>query len=159
MKLKNNEKGIGLIETILAMGIAVIILTSMVSLSVFTLHSSLQNKLLLSGTQLADQEIELVRAYRDTNAWETFVADVDGTNGVNCFTADCYMDNAGSLNIRNGINTINSGTPEQIQKSFRLTDVDGDKSVIKVAVNVSWKVGSDTKYAHNYTELSDWRGL
>ena len=158
-KRRFDERGIGLIETLLALGVAVIIVTSMVSLAIFTLRASLQNKLLLSGTQLASQEVELVRAYRDGRTWTEFLADVDGTNGIDCFASSCYMSNAGTLNVASGELILAEGTTEETRKSFGLIDVNGDKSLIRVAVTVSWTIGSDTRFAHNYTELSDWRGL
>lgn len=152
-----NQKGIGLIETILAIGISIIIVTSMVSLSLFTLRSSLQNKLLLSGTQLANQEIELVRAYRDSYTWDLFI-DAVGPTGSNCFVSNCYMSSgSGTISVSSGQQTIGSGT-ETLTKSFRLTDMSGGSySLVRVTVTVSWTIGTDVKYAHNYTELSDWR--
>ena len=85
-----NELGIGLVETLIAIGITTIIVTSMVSLSIFTVRSSLQNKLTLEGTQLANQQIEQVRAFRDARTWAEFLAAVDGTDGADCFSTDCY---------------------------------------------------------------------
>ena len=152
-----NQKGIGLIETLLALGVAIIIITSMVSLAIFTVRASLQNKLLLSGTQLANQEIELVRAFRDSNTWEDFIDELDGTNGLNCFTGDCHMTNTGILSVNAGEQILNGGTVEEIKKKFMLTDINGDQTLIRIAVTVSWQIGTDVKYAHNYTELSDWR--
>ncbi|MBT6401317.1 hypothetical protein HN803_00215 [candidate division WWE3 bacterium] len=158
MSLKKlNEKGLGLIETLLALGVAIIIVTSMVSLAIFTLRSSLQNKLLITGTQLANQEVELVRAYRDSHSWVDFIDEIDGSVSANCFVSDCYMDNVGVLTIESGEQVINAGSTEEIRKSFRLVDINGDQSLVRVAVTVSWQLGSDVKFAHNYTELSDWR--
>jgi hypothetical protein len=157
MTKRLNQNGIGLVETLLALGVSIIIVTSMVSLAIFTLRASLQNKLLLAGTQFANQEIELVRAFRDTNTWEDFVDEIDGTNGLNCFTGDCHMSSAGVLTVVDGVQVINGGTTEEIRKSFKLTDINGDQTLIRIAVTVSWQIGADVKYAHNYTELSDWR--
>lgn len=156
---KINQKGIGLIETLLALAVSIIIVTSMVSLAIFTLRASLQNKLLLAGTQLANQEIELVRALRDTTPWEDFIDQIDGTSGAICIGAgnECHMSSSG-LTVEAGEQVINGGTTEEITKSFVLTDINGDQSLIRVSVTVSWQIGSDVKYAHNYTELSDWRG-
>ena len=154
---KINQKGIGLIETLLALGVSIIIVTAMVSLAIFTVRASLQNKLLLTGTQLANQEIELVRAFRDSTSWEEFIDELDGTTGINCFTGDCYMTNTGVLVVNAGEQLINGGTVEEISKKFRLTDINGDQTLIRVAVTVGWQIGADAKYAHNYTELSGWR--
>lgn len=149
-----NQKGIGLVETMLALGIGVIIITSMVSLSIFTLRSSLQNKLALEGSQLANQEIEQIRAFRDSQIWDEFLAAVDGTNGIDCFNTDCHM----LGQPVSGAAVSAQGTPEEISRSFRLSDQSGgDNAILRVAVTVSWRIGSDTKFAHSYTELSNWR--
>ena len=155
---KLNQKGLGLIETLIALGVSIIIVTSMVSLAIFTLRASLQNKLLLTGTQQANQEIELVRAFRDGNTWQDFIDEIDGSVSANCFSGDCYMDSSGApLTIRSGEKVLDAGTTEEIRKSFRTVDVNGDQTLIRVAVTVGWTIGQDAKYAHNYTELSNWR--
>lgn len=156
---KRNQKGIGLVETLLALGVGVIIITSMVSLSIFTLRASLQNKLQITGTQLASQEIELVRALRDSmDTWEQFTDEIDGTTGPDCFANDCYMANAATPTVSSGKSIINEDTAEELTKSFRVTDQSGgNKTLLRVNVSVVWKVGTDVKSAYTYTELSDWR--
>lgn len=153
---KLDQKGLGLIETLLALAVSIIIVTSMVSLAIFTLRASLQNKLLLSGTQQANQEIELVRAFRDGNTWQEFIDEIENSG---CFgDAGCHMDSSGaSLIIKSGERTLKPNTTEELKKSFRTIDINGDKSLIRVAVTVGWTIGQDAKYAHNYTELSNWR--
>ena len=156
---KTNESGIGLIETLLALGVGIIIITAMVSLSIFTLRASLQNKLQISGTQLASQEIELVRALRDSkDTWKDFTDAVDGTVGPDCFNNDCYMANAATPTVSSGKGKIAPDTAEEVVKSFRITDQSGgSKTLLRVNVSITWKVGTDQKSAHTYTELSDWR--
>lgn len=146
------ENGIGLIETLLAVGVGIIVITSMVSLAVFTVRASLQNQLRLEGTQKASQEVELVRAYRDSTDWETFINRMDSEN---CFTGSCYMNSTPTA--LSGTKTIGSGA-RAVTKSFTLQDLSGgDKTLVKVSVTVTWNIGTEVKYAHNYTELSNWR--
>lgn len=156
---KLNQKGIGLVETLLALGVGVVIITSMVSLAIFTLRASLQNKLQISGSQLASQEIELVRALRDSQeTWADFLSEIDGTTGPDCFSSDCHMANAASPTVASGIYTFAEGTAEETKKSFRVTDQSGgSRTLLRVSVTVTWNVGTDAKSAHTYTELSDWR--
>jgi Tfp pilus assembly protein PilV len=155
-----NQRGIGLVETMLALGIGLIIITSMVSLSIFTLRASLQNKLAFNGTQSVNQQVELVRAYRDSlDTWGEFVQSLDGTLGLNCFTSDCHMNESGVLTVLSGQLVSFSGTPEEMRKSFRVSDQSGGaKTLLRISATASWRVGAATKYANNYTELSDWRG-
>lgn len=152
MKNIKNEKGIGLIETLLALGVGIIVITSMVSLAVYTVRASLQSQLRLEGAQKASQEIELVRAYRDSTDWDTFIARMESEN---CFTSTCYMDTTPIA--LSGEQKIGSGAKE-ITKYFVLQDLSGgDRTLIRVSVTVTWQIGAETKYAHNYTELSNWR--
>jgi len=149
------QSGIGLIETLLALGVGIIVITSMVSLAVFTLRASVQNKLSLASTQLANQEIELVRANRDAQSWEDFVDGIDGTSGPDCFNGTCYMV---GTSIFSGQLVTDAGKPTELIKSFTVTDESGgSQELIRVAVTITWKIGGDTKSTNNYTELSNWR--
>ncbi|MFC1756146.1 hypothetical protein ACFLZK_02020 [Patescibacteria group bacterium] len=152
-----NEKGIGLVEVIAALGLSIIVLTSLVSLSLFTIRSSLHSKLLLEGTKLANREIELVRAFRDAvPEWEN-TSDGFLDEMITCFDR-CYMNN---LNVVNGVDVIGVG-PEQISRSFKATKTDGTTQLdpgdeeVRISVEVSWAVGTDTKYARLYTDLTNW---
>jgi len=157
--LKNiikEQKGIGIVEVIAALGLAIIVLTALISLSLFTIRSSLQSKLMLEGTKLANKELELVRAFRDASPeWE------NGSNGfinqmIPCDTT-CHMNN---LAVVSGTETLGAG-PEAITKSFRATDIDGNQltttdDVVRISVEISWNIGTETKYARLYTDLTNW---
>jgi hypothetical protein len=157
LKLLKNEKGIGLVETIAALGISMIILTSLVSLSIYTLRSSLQSKLLLQGTKLANEELERIRAKRDSTTWSEFVTDLLSSN---CHTSDgCYIDS--SLNFIPGSETVGSGA-EALQRVFVVSDPDGGSidaatRVLRFSVKVDWMVGAEQKSAYIYSDLSNWR--
>jgi len=155
--IKINQKGIGLVETLAALSITIIVVTSLVSLSLFTLRTSLNSRLMLQGTKIASQEIELVRAARDSLAsWDDdFIA---ALNAAGCFGGSCYM--TANLVVMPGYYDTSPGSPENINKRFTVEDRSGgDFSVIRVKVTVSWVVGGQTKYAYNYTDLSNWREL
>lgn len=153
---KLNQRGIGLVETLAALGITMIILTSLVSLALFTLRVSLNSKLLLQGTKLASQEIELVRAARDNAvSWSGFINDIRNVKG--CNSNQCYMTD--SLQVVTGQFETNPGNPDNITRSFTIEDRSGDWSIIRVRVTVSWEVGGMVKHSYNYTDLSNWREL
>lgn len=159
LKTLKNQKGVGLIETLIALGISVAVITALVSLAVFTLRSSTQNKLLLQSSKLVNEELELVRAYRDSVDWATFVGAMQSNN---CNTGTCNM-SVSPLQVNSGTETIGSGL-EQLTRSFQITDplevggsLDGDENLVRVEVTVSWQVGGETRSAYNYTELSSWR--
>jgi Tfp pilus assembly protein PilV len=156
---QNMQSGMGLIEVIAALSVAVIIITALVSLAIFTLRSSLQSRLLLQSSKLTSEELERARAFRDVAAsWNTnFLTPLR----TSCVNSNCYFDN--SLTLRTGSEIINPNTPSQITRYFRVSDptdgtIDGSENLIRVSVTVSWTVGNQTKYAHSYTDLSNWRG-
>lgn len=151
------EEGIGLVETMIAIGIAIIVITALVSLSLFTLRSSLQSKLNLQGTKVANQQLELVRAYRDTQGWDQFISTLQVRN---CANNNCYVTTG--LSLVSGLGEINPGTAEEIDYYFRITDpedgfVEWNEKLLRVSVTVHWVVGSEDRYTYNYTDVSDWR--
>jgi len=150
-----NRKGIGLLEVIAALGITAVVLTSLVSLSVFVLRSSLRGKLLLEGTKISNREIELVRAYRDQPevSWQAFVGSLSGHN---CGSVHCHMSPNGTeilseLVIRDG------GTPQEISYGFLYEDLLGAGEIIRISVEVSWKDAGVTKSTRIYTDFTNWQ--
>jgi hypothetical protein len=154
------SKGIALVEVIAALGIAVVVLTAMVSLTLFTVRASLNSKLLLEGSKAVTEESELLRVYRDTNAssWSTFIATMQSCDeGVNC-----CMGSSGTSVLTNQICYRNQGTIEEIRMYFTVTNQSGgaltsSDTSVKVSVTASWVVGGATKNTHLYTDLTNWR--
>ncbi len=152
--------GIGLVEVIAAVGVAVIVITSLVSLSVFSLRSSLQSKLYLEGTKTANKQIELVRALRDITAnWATFISAV-----TPCSTG-CYMTEptgSGLPTVTVGNGTTGTGL-STVTYFFRATNVNGGVLVstdqtVRVRASASWPIGGRTISTNVYTDLTNWRG-
>ncbi|MBI2620612.1 hypothetical protein HYW61_00105 [candidate division WWE3 bacterium] len=155
MRIKLKQEGIGLVETIAALAIGIIVITSLVSLSVSTLRASIRSKLLLQNSKLSAEELELVRAYRDSRSWASFLA-----NMSSCFGQDCYV--TSSLTVVPGREILNAGTPIEITRYFRLSDpldgsYNGEETLVRVSVSVEWTIGDKTQSTHSYTDLSNWR--
>ncbi|HLC93672.1 MAG TPA: hypothetical protein VJG85_01525 [Patescibacteria group bacterium] len=153
-----NEKGIGLIETIAALGVATIVVTSIVSLAVYTLRSSTNSKLMILGTKYATEEIEKLRALRDSSAsWADFYDAVDGC------AVQCYV--SSSLAVNSGVESIATGGSENMQRYFWVTSTnpptpfDISDGILRMNVSVTWNVGNSSKHTYIYTDLSNWRGL
>lgn len=165
-KIKN-QKGIALVEVIAALGVSAIAITALVSLSISTLRTSLNSKLLLEGTKIANREIELVRAFRDgedpdeggPRSWVSFINAVKGCVALN----PCYI-NDSDISVVSGSKYRDEGTPEEIKWSFVVSDpVNNDSvgetdNIVRVSVSVNWTVGDQLKGAYVYTDLSNWRG-
>lgn len=151
-----NRKGIALVEVIAALGIAIVVLTALVSLTLFTTRSSLNSRLLLQGTKTATREAELVRSFRDSSAaWVDFV-----TAMVGCLSS-CHMD---QLTGSPAANPISEGTPpESVTRSFTASNPAGgalvanSDQVVKLNITASWTVGGVVKSTHLYTNLANWR--
>ena len=153
------EKGIALVEVILALGVSIIVITSLVSLSLYTLRASLQSKLLLQATNLSKEELERIRAYRDLAAvWTTNFL----TPLTPCATSNCYIDDSLVLHTSQS-DVKNPSTPLQLTRYFRISDpidgtINGNENLIRVSVTVNWKVGTQDKNVFIYSDFSNWRG-
>jgi Tfp pilus assembly protein PilV len=148
IKLYKKSKGIGLVETILALGIAVVVITALVSLAVYTLRSSQQSKYLLEGSKLAAEHVELLRIYKDSGInWTDFV------NAVSGCTTPCSTDGSAVASNPATITLSNSAT---VQRYFTVdTSVVG---VVRVTSVVEWPVGPVTKKTTVITDITNWRG-
>jgi len=164
LRKKLDQRGMGLIEVIAALGISVVVITSLVSLSVFTIRSSLTSNLLLEGTRIANTELELVRAYRDQPAlsWFQFL-----TNISSCDTGPCNISTSGGLSVGSGSKTHKGsddtlGTADDLVISFRANNTSGGNiapdtdTAVRISVEVKWMIGGNAKYARLYTDLTNW---
>jgi Tfp pilus assembly protein PilV len=148
MSMMQNEKGIGLVETIVALGISIVVLTSLVSLSLYTLRSSQQSKYMLEASKLATEELERVRAVRDgSTLWSVFKSTMTARG---CFSSPCNITPA--LSIVSGTDTSSSN----YIRSFKVSEPSLD--VLRIAVTVSYTIGGQAKSVSNYTDLTNWRG-
>jgi len=164
-KCRENQLGIGLVETVIALGVGVIVITALVSLSVFTLRSSIRGKLLFQGSKLANEQLELVRAYRDgASSWGETGGFVDAIDGCSAATP-CYMSVSGStISVVAGVLIVDPGLPTQTQLSFYVTDeppgngtVEFTDDILRVRVRVSWRVSDQIKESFIYSDVSNWR--
>ena len=153
----NSERGIALVEVIAAMGVAIMVITALVSLSISTLRTSLNSKLLLEGSEVANREIERVRAYRDNNSWADFIEAVRGC------TADTPCSMNSDISVTSSSTTEGTGS-EVLTRSFTATKVDETAlstdpldQIVRISVSVTWKIGDQDKEAHIYTDLTNWR--
>jgi len=157
-----NNKGIGLVEVIAALGITLMTITALVSLALYTMRTSLQSKLTLEGSKMASREMELVRAYRDRSAtWNDFVTALTSTGcEVDAGAGICHMGtDIATLAPLSGsfVETVDS---QSVTRSFS-ADLDpagtGDNNVVYITVTVSWSITGRTHQTNLYTYLTNWR--
>jgi hypothetical protein len=150
--IKNNEKGIGLVETIAALGISIVVLTSLVSLSLYTLRSSQQSKYMLEASKLATEELERVRAVRDSStAWVAFKTNMLACNA----TSPCRVNTSLAI-VSAGASPYTDPENNKYSRYFFVAEPSPD--ILRISVTVSYTVGGQTKFVHNYTDLTNWRG-
>lgn len=147
-----NNKGIGLVEVILSLGIAVIVITSLVSLAVFTLRASQQSRYLLEGSKLASEEIELVRTLKDkSTSWSDFQSKISGCIGSG---QRCHINSTGT-NTSNVHETIDGF----MDRYFYVVPVVGSNDQIyTITAVVEWRFGAGAdKRTVIVSEVSNWR--
>ena len=167
----------GLIEVMLAMGIAAVASVAMISLLIRSSRASLQSELMIRATEVAARELDYVRALRDTYSWTEFVKIVNGDDaakGANCVpasvggTAMCHVDTTSGHSVGKVVGYVNTTgsppTPRDLKWFFYVTESDGSIAVtesstsLRVHVQVEWTIGKENQYTHIYTDLSNWRG-
>jgi Tfp pilus assembly protein PilV len=148
-----NEKGIGLVETIVALGVSIVVLTSLVSLSLYTLRSSQQSRYMLEASKLATEELERVRAVRDSSAvWSTF-----RTSMLSCTTSlPCRVSTSLAV-VSAGSSPYTDPENSNYGRYFTVSETPSGSNILRIAVTVTYTIGGQTKYIRNYTDLTNWR--
>lgn len=158
------EAGIGLVEVMLAFGVAMIIITALVSLSTFVLRSATTSSRMMQGTRLVNKEIETIRAVRDIYindenlSWEDFYTNVSNcvaidAGGNACPAGSCHVDFNFSGDIASGFYSVPN---ENMTLCFGSRQVGADTDKIDIIAVATWSIGGQQKYVHNYTRLSNW---
>ncbi len=78
-----SQSGAALVEALIAVSVAIIVVSALVSLSVFSLRNSKESSYTAYATNLAEAQLEYARAYRDnaTVTWNAFVTAALTTGG------------------------------------------------------------------------------
>ena len=148
-RLKNSEQGIGLVETIVALGVSLIVITSLVSLSVYVLRASQENRMMLTATDKANEQLELLRAKRDTTTWDAFTLAMASCSSP---TSVCVL-------------TSLSGAPQAVTNTTQINPnevlvyfwAEGTGDLRRIHVEGAWMSGSTIRKVYNSTDLSNWR--
>lgn len=125
-----HKNGQSLIEVLFALGIAVVIIVALVSVTIGSLRNAqfAQNQVL--ATKYANEGMEKIRAYRDQNDWTIFTG---GCNGYN----------AGSV-------------PTPFTRNISCQQVGGDTNKRKVTVTVSWTDSAGPHQSELVSYFTKW---
>ncbi len=159
IKKINNQKGIGLVETLIAISLAVVVVTSLISLAVYALRNSRQASYTAQATQIAQNQLELLRAYRDSHTWAQFT-------GLSCtatVSATCATAPTGGCSYPLGGTPDPSSAPTAGAKTdvspFTYTSfITNTSGTYRAGVAVFWSVGGKNQCIYNYTDFTNWRG-
>lgn len=169
---RSNEKGIGLVEVLAALGISVVVITSLVSLAIFTLRSSQRGKIVLEASKDANKTLELIRAYRDSEStcWgdsdpgtDCFL-DVLISNGCHLADRACFIDSSYVVTNQDisGIDYLSLLGPEDVYIYFTTDDpisppLASDDNTVRISVYAVYRIGNQVKSSNVYTDLTNWR--
>jgi flagellar basal body-associated protein FliL len=154
------QAGIGLIEVIAALAISIVVITALVSLSLFVLRSSKQSSSLQEATNEANEQMELLRAYRDASTWADFTSNA----GIGDCGGDdyCYMSiplAVDNLSAEEQVPTLDN----RVVTYFTATDASGgsvseEDNIVSIEVVSFWNIAGQNKTTSLYTNFSNWRG-
>jgi Tfp pilus assembly protein PilV len=156
IKILAQQKGLGLVEVIAALGISVVVITSLLSLTLFSLRTSTQSTLLMEGTKAANYQMELLRAHRDqiTTAWDTGANNfVDSVVTCNT-TTPCYVTDAFAV-VQNSRRPTNAGSTQILTGFYATTEPGG--TIVHITVESSWSLGAQSKNTFVYTDFTNWQ--
>ncbi len=160
--INNKEKGFTLIETMVALGILVFVLTGMVSLIILNITSAKNIEKNLIAGNLAQEALEVVRSMRDNDWLEgNDFGDFISTSGEE-YSVQWNDTNLGrglvvqplNFDEATGIYGYDSGEPTIYTRQVLINQVT-DKE-ISVLVTVEWILRSGTAQLQAESHLFDW---
>lgn len=159
--LKNN-KGLGLVEVIAALGISVVVITALVSLALFTMRTSLQSTQLMNSTKVVNEQLELVRTYRDSNTWVDFTAGMEAcrslTKGCKFTSGTTTLPSATTLKTYSELGATELYVYFQAQNPENSgATITSETKVVRVSVYAKWLIGKDAKQTSLYTDYTNWQ--
>jgi len=154
-----NQEGIGLIEIIISLGVAIIIVTAMVSLAIFTINASNQSQLLMEATRMSNQQMERIRAVRDrASTWDSFYNDLNSrTCPEDCQGSACYVNSSFQIRQNTSPPTSPKGGIEACFYVESVSDPEVEDNQFKVVTVATWMDGGERKFTHNYSLLTNWQ--
>lgn len=145
-----NNKGIGLVETLLAVVFAVTLLVSLVTLANFNVRTALQNTESQRSVSSANKLIEDLRVIKDSN----FVDFKSKVISNNCQNSFCYLNGA---NITQGEPAVdNTGSPVS---TFKVVIPDSPENPDEIIINIitRWKISNKDFSSPVSTVFTNWR--
>jgi len=157
MAKRRFESGQSLVEVIVAVGLILTAVVALLTLATSSMKSSGFGAAKARATKLANEEMELVRAYRDEFGWSVFSS---ATGVPTCLdpAAPCHIE----VNPITSVMTMRSGNDVAVlpfARSFVVVPpgVAVDQSTYTIAVRVTWTDQSGDHTVEISSVLADWQ--
>jgi Tfp pilus assembly protein PilV len=158
--LKDN-KGLSLIEILIAVGLLLIVVAALMRLGITTLNTSDASRMRAIAQQLADESLDYARYYRDNNPGAFFDSGFTGNYTID--TSGDFVDTGLSCDPAS-VSTIdqNCKTTVEVNNSsidvYRVVSVSGNVNTKEVTAYVFWgKDGPGFSSVQTGTVLTRWR--
>lgn len=143
-KIPNTGYGQSLFEVVIAVGLAALILSGVVSLAAVSVRNSSFTRNNAQATKYAQEAMEWIRSQRDTNAWEDFDNNATGAPINICgfpidWSTACPI--SGTIFSRTATLTLEGGDPDKII----------------AVVTVSWTDAQGVHDVNSQTRFTNWR--
>lgn len=147
--LKSN-KGVTIIESIVAIGILAIILTALIAMVVTAVNTSTLSKSRTEATNYANEGAETARSIRDNTTWADFWSKYVGSGATIC--SNCEVTAAGDLATAGKVIT-----PYTRKVVFTDASAGGAQDKVQVDITVTWNNRGKTEKVELQSYLTDWR--
>jgi len=148
----NDNKGVSIVEILIAMTIIIIALASILSLATFSLKAASLTKETTKANAISQEAMEAVRSIRDSD-WAKLTP---GSHGLT--SAAGFWDFTGTENVINGFtrtilieNVSRDPTTDNIEITYN--PANNDPNTKKITATVSWK----SKEVKIITYLANWK--
>jgi len=145
-KLKLNNQGIGLIETLLAIVFSISLILALVTLTNFNIRNSILVDENQKAINSANKLIESLRALKDTS-FSAFLTQVSTAN--DCVNVICTVDNDKIIPATVDLERVSP------YSYFKVEVVSTNE--IKINTTTEWKIGSKSFSSPLSTTFSNWR--
>jgi len=135
-----------------AIGLVMVAVVALLSLGILSMKGSSFSTSKVKAAKLSNEEMELVRAYRDSQVWSDFWNQL--TSSVNCQVGihNCFVDSDLVLSAAEDTSV------SPFTRYFNVEDISGGSNdKLKITVTVSWEDQSGTHEVKIDSVLSDWQ--
>ncbi len=156
---KQNQKGFGLLEVIVAILIVSVGVVGILTLASMSLRGASVSKMRLIASGLAQEGIEMVRDMRRSNMewdnWYALVSDGDYRVQYDSTNLMSFSETPLKLDTNNGLYQYTSGDNTLFYRKITLETISADE--VKVVVEVKWPVKGDWYYLTAEDKLWNWK--